>query len=121
MVDDPQKDVALEALFNAAQANPAAPRAEFVARLMADADASVTTKTAKHSPKTVPLWTRLTQNWLPASGLTAATVLGLWIGILLPETQIAETWLADDASDVDLTAFLPGADLSEFTDPEGGG
>lgn len=118
MVDEPQKDEALEALFNAAQANPAAPRPEFVARLMADADANAMRKTATPSSKARSRWTRLTQNWLPASGLTAATVLGLWIGILLPETQIADTWLTDGANDVDLTAFLPGADLGEFTDPE---
>ena len=121
MIDDPQKDETLEALFKATRDNPAQPRADFVARLMADADANTPTKSAISSPKKASPWTRLAQNWLPASGLTAATVLGVWIGMLLPETQIADTWLTDDANEVDLTAFLPGADLGEFTDPEADG
>ena len=116
MTDDPNKDESLDALFKAARDNPVGPRPDFVARLIADADASVSTQAAAPTPAKNSRWKRFAQYWIPASGLTAATVLGVWIGILLPETQIADTWLTDDANDVDLAAFLPGADLSQFSD-----
>ena len=118
MIDDPNTGQALDKMFRAAQENPVAPNADFVARLIADADANTPAQPKAASPAGNSLWTRLSRNWLPASGLTAATVLGLWIGVLLPNTQIAEAWLTDDGNDVDLTAFLPGADLSRFSDPE---
>ena len=118
MTDDPNKDEALDALFKAARDNPAGPRPDFVARLIADANANVSTQAAAPPPAKKLRWKRFAQYLIPASGLTAATVLGVWIGILLPETQIATEWLSNDANDVDLTAFLPGADLSQFTDPE---
>ena len=118
MTDDPNSNEALEALFKAGRDNPAEPDADFVARLVADADAALASSTAMSSPSSISPWARRVQNWLPVSGLTAATVLGIWIGILLPETQIADTWLTGDASELDLAAFLPGADLSQFTDPE---
>ncbi|MEK6217419.1 MAG: hypothetical protein N2B03_09420, partial [Boseongicola sp.] len=90
-------------------------------RLIADADANVSTQTVALTALKSPRWAHFAQYWIPASGLTAATVLGVWIGMLLPETQIADEWLSNDAGDVDLTAFLPGADLSQFTDPESDG
>ncbi len=121
MVDDPNNEETLEALFKASRDNPVEPGPDFMARLIADADANAPKMGATPSPKKVSHWARPAQNWLAASGLTAATVLGVWIGILLPETQIADIWLTGDANEIDLTAFLPGADLSQFTDPEADG
>ncbi len=121
MTDDPNKDEALDVLFKAARENPVAPHPEFVARLIADADANVSTQAVAPAALKIPRWSQIALYWIPASGLTAATVLGVWIGMLLPGTQIADEWLSDDAGDVDLTAFLPGADLSQFTDPESDG
>ena len=114
MIDDSENDRTLEALFKAARDNPVEPRPEFVARLIEDAEAISPSLAVPPSRSSNSLWMRITQNWLPASGLTAATVLGVWIGMMLPDTQVAEDWLTNDANDVDLTAFLPGVDLSEF-------
>ena len=121
MIDDPQKDETLEALFKAARDNPADLRAEFVARLIADADNAALAPEAIPSPQKNSRWARFANNWLPASGLTAATVLGVWIGTMLPDTRFADAWLTNDATDVDLTAFLPGSDLSQFADLEADG
>lgn len=121
MIDDPKKNEALEALFKAARNNPNEPRPEFIERLIKDADAIAPASATGQSPLETSRWNRFTRNWLPASGLTAAAVLGVWIGLMLPETQIADTWLTNDSSDLDLAAFLPGADLSQFADPETGG
>jgi hypothetical protein len=121
MTDDLNDEEALDVLFKAARDNSVAPRHDFIARLNADADANVSTQAVPPEAQKTPLWAQFAQYWIPASGLTAATVLGVWIGMLLPETQIAAEWLSDDASDVNLTAFLPGADLSQFTDPESDG
>ena len=119
MTDDPQKKVdRLEPFFKAARENPETPDPEFVAKLMADVDANFQPRAAVSPPAKTGFWPRITQNWLPASGLTAATAFGLWIGILLPDTQIADAWLTGNASDVDLAVFLPGVDLSQFFDPE---
>ncbi|MGI9393617.1 MAG: hypothetical protein ACR2OY_03125 [Boseongicola sp.] len=121
MTDDPHNDETLEALFKAARDNPAEPHPDFIGRLMGDADSVVSSQVATSSPRKNIVWTGLAQIWLPASGLTTVAVLGVWIGLLLPGSQIADSWLTNDASDVDLTAFLPGADLSQFTDPEADG
>jgi len=40
---------------------------------------------------------------------------------MLPDTRFADAWLTNDATDVDLTAFLPGSDLSQFADLEADG
>ena len=121
MIDDPENDKTLEALFKAARDNPVEPRPEFVARLIEDAEAVAPARTAAPSPSNDSLWMRVTRNWLPASGLTAATVLGVWIGLMLPETQVAEDWLVNQANDIDLAVFLPGVDLGQFADLEADG
>ncbi|MGI9391043.1 MAG: hypothetical protein ACR2O1_13375 [Boseongicola sp.] len=121
MIDDPKSDETLEALFKAARGNPVEPHPDFLGRLMEDADSVVSSQVAASSPRGNTGWTKFAQMWLPASGLTAAAALGVWIGLLLPDSQIADAWLTNESSKVDLTAFLPGADLSQFADPEADG
>ncbi len=112
----------LEPLFEAARANALEPSPDFMARLMNDAEAGAALNAAP--PETAPptahpgVLTRLVRALLPVSGLTAATAAGVWIGVGLPDTDIASALLFGADSEVDLSAFLPASDLSQFSTTE---
>ena len=112
MVDKAPGDDALDALFQAERARSISPTPDFMARLEADADASL--------PRPVPLARPAPRrtNWLAglftASGLSGATVAGLWIGFAMPDSL--ETFSLATESSVELTAFLPGADMGSLFD-----
>jgi hypothetical protein len=58
--------------------------------------------------------------FLPASGLAASAIAGVWIGFALPDTDFAATYLdATSTSEIDLDAFLPGAGFSSLADNGG--
>ncbi|QMU56889.1 MAG: hypothetical protein GKR98_00895 [Boseongicola sp.] len=111
-------DDALDAMFGAARSNSPDLGTDFMARLMVDAEVAVAPPRQVLSSEQVKgpsFWSRLAATWLPASGLTAATVMGVWIGLALPESQLADSFLTGTTTEIDLSSFLPGADLSQFT------
>ncbi|MEM9971721.1 MAG: hypothetical protein AAF762_11580, partial [Pseudomonadota bacterium] len=95
MTDPDRESGALDALFRAAR-EETRPGDDFMARIVADATAAAEANAEKPaqeraSPPRQPFW----QRWVPVSGLTAATLAGLWIGMVLPETDFGTTYLAD--------------------------
>lgn len=113
MDKDRQDDAALEALFSAARADEPEVSDDFMARLMADADAALTKKDALASPAPATLFLGGLKGLFAASGLSGAAVLGLWIGFAMPETIGVWTATTDEA--VALYTFLPGADLTALS------
>ena len=107
MTDDRRDDDALDALLGAACAQPPEPTDDFMARLMADADAAMPRPVPVATPVAKP-WFRDLKAWFAASGLSGAAVLGMWIGFVMPET--VNTLTVSD--EVALYSFLPGADLT---------
>lgn len=106
-------DAALERLFSAGKASPPEPSADFMARLVAEAEAAAGRAVADRSavkPAGGSPLRRIRDLIFPATGLVAATAAGIWIGFTAPENAITEALLSDDDS-VALTAFLPGTDM----------
>lgn len=112
MVDKAPGDDALDALFHAERARSIEPTPDFMARLEADVDAAM--------PRPVPLVRTAPRrpNWLAglftASGLSGATLAGIWIGFAMPESL--DTFSLTAENSVELTAFLPGADMGSLFD-----
>ena len=105
---DREEDEALEALFEASRAQTPAPSDDFLARLAAEADASVPVS-ERPVPTASPLFRNL-KTWFAASGLTSAAVLGLWVGFVMPDMINTLSLTTEDS--VGLYTFLPGADLT---------
>lgn len=115
MDNDLKQDQALEALFSAAKDSAPAPTSDFMARLASDADAALPKPEA---PTTTPSPSMLAslKGLFAASGLTGAAALGVWIGLVMPETlnTFVDGFAVDDT--VSLSAFLPGADLAALSE-----
>ncbi len=112
MTDDPRDDAALDALFQAERTRRFEPTPDFMARLEADADAALP-RSVSH-PQPVLRRTSWLAGVFTASGLSGATLAGIWLGFAMPESFDAFSLLAD--SSVELTAFLPGADMGSLFD-----
>jgi len=83
-----EEDALLDGLFAAAKDDPAmAPTADFMARVLADAEAAMPEPAVIAAPvKAAPVpWmaklVALLGGWQSVSGLAAATVAGVWIGV----------------------------------------
>lgn len=102
--------MALERLFDACEAVGPAPSEDFLARLVADAEALLPPPPLRDRPREPGF------GWLArffaASGLSGAAALGVWLGFVMPD--VVGTMAADLAGDDSalLTTFLPGADLA---------
>lgn len=108
-MDRDKDDTALDALFDAGRARELKPSDDFLARLQADADASLPTP-VQVQPVRRPLLSRFA-GLFAASGLSGAAALGVWIGFAMPEMLNLDTFVTT-TEDVGLYAFLPGADLT---------
>lgn len=106
-------DPELETFFAAGRAKAPQPSDDFLARLQADADAAVPKPDTVSTPKPEPAFGWL-KGFLTASGLSGAAVLGVWIGLVSPETVTDLAGLTDDT--VALYTFLPGADLTALSE-----
>ena len=107
MVDDRKDDQALDAFFAAATSKSPEMSEDFMARLVADAEASLPSVERPIAPATP--WFGNLKTWFAASGLSGAAMVGLWIGFVMPDVVSTMTF-ADDT--VELYTFLPGADLT---------
>lgn len=112
MVDKAPDDDALEALFQAERARGMSPTPDFLARLEADADAAISRPVLR--PKPAPRRVNWLTGLFTASGLSGATLAGLWIGFAMPDSL--DTLSLTTESSVELTAFLPGADMGSLFD-----
>ncbi len=108
-----QDDGALEALFSAAADHAPEPTDAFMAKLEAEALDAMPSHAP--SPKTTrpAVWGAL-KGLFAASGLSGAAVLGVWIGFVMPDIVPSVSPMAEDTAS--LSAFLPGADLAEFSE-----
>ena len=109
MTNTRNDDDALDALFESAKTSTPVDDA-FMARLMADASAAAAQNghtpvpTSARHEKPFSFWTR----WLPASGLTAATVAGFWMGMVLPSSDLGSAFLTNSGvSSAELADFVP--------------
>lgn len=108
---DKSDDPALDALFGAARDATPRPSADFLARLEADADASLPRPSQPKSVARPPLLTRL-GGLFAASGLSGAAALGVWIGFAMPDLLNLDTFVSAADDSAGLYAFLPGADVT---------
>ncbi len=107
---DKSDDAMLEGFFDAARANRPAPDDAFMARLMADAEASVPVapQIAAEPTRRDPL-ARL-KALFAASGLSGAAALGVWIGFAMPDLVNSVSPQTDEVASISM--FLAGADLA---------
>lgn len=108
-------DDALDALFAAGKAHAPEASPAFLARLNADAAVAMPRPApiATAAAPSPSLYTRF-KGLFAASGLTGAAALGVWIGFIMPDLVITATPATEEV--VGLTMFLPGADLSVFSE-----
>lgn len=108
-------DPVLDALFEAGRAETPPPSDAFMARLAADADAALPRAGTVTAPgRNAPTMLTRFKGFFAASGLSGAAALGVWIGFAMPDIV---TMVAPLAQETDgLTMFLPGADLSVFSE-----
>lgn len=114
-------DEFLDDLFVRAQKAEASPQDDLVARVLADADAvqaGFRVSTAATAP--AGLWARMLDalgGWPAVSGLAAATVAGVWIGVAPPasvEDMAAGLW--GTTVSVPLVPYDLGLNSGEFAD-----
>ena len=122
MSDTDKDDIALEQLFSAARSQSPAADDDFMARLMADAEtgaaAAVTTLASQEANPSRSGWlSKLTTAWLPASGLTAAMAIGIFVGASDTDLGVSSDFLLSD-TDYLIEDFLPGSGFGEFDDTE---
>jgi len=101
MMTNPNDDM-LEDLFADARGLTPAPSDDLMARVIADADAAQPRATAASAPQP-GLWARMMDaigGWPAVSGLAAATIAGVWVGVAPP------------SSVEDLTATIVGDEVS---------
>lgn len=115
MDNDTRQDQALDALFNAAKDDAPTPTPDFLARLASDADAALP-KLEMPAPSSAPSILANLKGLFAVSGLTSAAALGVWIGLVMPETltMLTDGYATDET--VSLSAFLPGADLAALSE-----
>ncbi len=92
----------LDDLFAQARATAPAPSDDLMARVLADADAMLPGQPAAVAPQ-MGLWARLLDmigGWPSVSGLAAATVAGVWVGVAPPSTveDLTATMIGDEVS-----------------------
>ena len=107
-----QNDDFLDDLFATARKPAAAPSNDLMARVMADARATQAGFAAPAQTEPTGLMARMLDvlgGWPTVSGLAAATVAGVWIGVAPPQSVS------------DLTASLLGDEVSIGLSPLGGG
>lgn len=118
MTGNKSDDGDLEAFFQAAREDRPEVSAAFLARLDADAEASLPQTYGMARP--APGWRQFFA-WAPsAGGLVAATAAGVWIGFATPElAEIGGIATLSDES-LDLALFLPASDLAILFEDENG-
>ena len=102
MMTNPNDDM-LDDLFASARAQTTQPSDELMARVLADAVAVQSAQSAFADAAPPGLWDRMLDvlgGWPAISGLAAATVAGVWIGVAPPSTV------------QDLTADIVGDEVS---------
>ncbi len=112
MDSEKKDDIALDALFAAAKSEPPQASDDFLARLRVDAQ-SATPRPAQRAP-TAPSLTERFKGWFAFSGLSGAAALGVWIGFVMPEVVTTVSPISEDV--IELSAYLPGADLSVLSE-----
>lgn len=120
MTNDEKDDQALEALFQSARDEGPGLEPDFMARLVADAEKTIETKVQSPAPtqNEAGLWASIVGALVPVSGLAAATLAGVWIGFQVPSSDFTDSLAFSDGTDFDVSAFLPAAALSGFSDLE---
>ncbi len=107
----------LEPFFDAARANRAAPEADLMARVLADAEAEAEGRERAGpaprppAPQGILQMLKAVGGWPALAGLAATTAAGVWIGFALPEVPTG----LGLSTGYDLTDLAPGyGSLSEF-------
>ena len=120
MTDKSHDDKALEALFESTRAETPKLAPDFLARLVADADAAISAQDTAPPATAAPvnLWSRIVAALVPVSGLAAATLAGVWIGFQVPSSGFTDSLAFSDGTDFDVSTFLPAVALSGFSDLE---
>lgn len=101
MMTNPNDDM-LEDILAQARGLTAAPSDALMARVLTDADAMQPAPTAVSVPQR-GLWPRLMEvigGWPAVSGLAAATIAGIWVGVAPPSSvqDLAATLAGDEVS-----------------------
>lgn len=114
MDSDRLDDAALDALFAAAKTEAPTPSDDFLARLNADALAATPASASIASPKNAPSLFEKFKAVFAVSGLSGAAALGVWIGFVMPDVVTTFSPVSEDV--IELSAYLPGADLSVLSE-----
>ena len=98
---NPNDDM-LDNLFAQARAVTAVPSDDLVARVLADAG-SVQPPVTPVSARRLGLWFRMSEaigGWPAVSGLAAATIAGVWVGVAPPASieDLTATFIGDEVS-----------------------
>jgi len=101
MMTNPNDDM-LEDILAQARGLTAAPSDDLMARVLAEADAVQPDPSTVSAPQT-GFWARMMDaigGWPAVSGLAAATIAGIWIGIAPPSSvqDLAATMAGDEVS-----------------------
>ena len=113
---DPKDDF-LDDLFAQARASEVLPSDALMARVLADADAQLRPEIA---PDIAPEhgafygFLQMIGGWPALSGVAAAGVAGLWVGLAPPST--VEGWVADLIGTTTQVALMPDFDGFEFSE-----
>ena len=116
----PNEDM-LDDLFAQARVNDPVPDDDLIARVLGDADATQAGFAAADVARpSRGLWARMMDaigGWPAVSGLAAATVAGVWIGVAPPATvsDVTASFLGD-AVNVPLVPGDLGFDTGDFAD-----
>lgn len=114
-------DAALNALFADARAARPALEDDFMARLVADADAALPSAPA-FAPTPAPRSTffQFLGGWPTVASMASCAVAGVWIGFAQPETLNMVAGYSSESETYDLASLLPGYGTSGFIEEDGG-
>ncbi|PJI85030.1 hypothetical protein BC777_3026 [Yoonia maricola] len=120
MMMNPHDDM-LDDLFAMARGEKPVPGDDLVARVLADADAIQPGVVTAATTSQKGLWPRLLEavgGWPAISGLAAATVAGIWVGIAPPSSveDMTASWIGDE---VHVSLFSADLMLDEGALPDG--
>jgi len=120
MTNEAKDNAALKALFDSARNSTPDLAPDFLARLAADADMAIAEQMSQTEPTIsgTGLWSKIISALVPASGLAAATLAGVWIGFQVPSSDFTDNLAFSDNTDFDVSTFLPVVALSGFSDLE---
>ena len=111
--ENPNDDKLLDALFDSAKRQTPRPDPGFLARLSDDMEAMLPREAPRPAtPDAREGFFHRFRGLFAASGLTGAAALGVWIGFVMPEVLNSMTAGFDTTEVYDISAFLPGTDLS---------